>query len=333
MSINEEKKLICVTGASGYIGSWIVKLLLEKGYKVRACLRNHLDSNRTKFLKDLDVEGGNLEFADGELVGNKTDYESIFQGCYAVLHVASPYLHVFEDKERDLVKPAVEGTLSVINACSKVSTVRKLIITSSTAAVVNLLNPDLKPLDEYSDANWNEESTIDSGTYSYSKVQAEKAAWNFHKENQKNSNTNQFELATVNPTFVLGPLLSKQNNTSVDQFIKIITEAQNVGPIRRGFVDVRDVALAHLLVLESSQSNNTRYLVAERVCQFKELPLTAQKLFPTLKISNELPGETTVKPWKFNTDKIQNIGLKYLTFEQTLKDTIDSLVSFGIINL
>ncbi|KYQ89786.1 hypothetical protein DLAC_09754 [Tieghemostelium lacteum] len=326
---NNNDKVIAVTGSAGYIGVHLVKILLEKGYRVRALVRDPQDENKVGFLRNLDKsEKKLLEFGGGDL--EKADYKDLFQGCYSVIHVATPYVHTAPNPLEDIVKPAVNGTLRVLEAASQVSTIKKLIITSSAGAVINSLNPNLQAEDVYNDEHWNLDSTVENGPYFYSKVLAEQKAWEFHKENQKNANSNHFELSVINPGFIIGPSMTHNLNTSLKLVLRFMTEGAPIYPIRVGIVDVRDVALAHVLVLESSTSNNQRYLVINKVVQFKDLPLTAQKLFPQLQFNiNPSLQETKVKSWTVNTTKIQSLGLtKFIDFETTLKDMIDKFIEY-----
>ena len=99
--------LVAVTGANGYIGSHIVRVLLEKGWKVRAVVRDPGNPAKVAHLKALPHAVELLEFAKGEL--SEEDYVKAFAGCRAVIHAASPYIYTAEDPDRDIVQPAIKG--------------------------------------------------------------------------------------------------------------------------------------------------------------------------------------------------------------------------------
>ena len=103
----DQKGLIAVTGANGYIGSHVVKQLLLRGYRVRAIVRDPTNPAKVDHLKCLSGADKLLELVKGDL--SEEDYTRAFQGCSAVLHVASPYRYTAEDPDRDIVQPAIRG--------------------------------------------------------------------------------------------------------------------------------------------------------------------------------------------------------------------------------
>nr|GMD28974.1 cinnamoyl-coa reductase 2 [Ipomoea batatas] len=118
-----EKQKLCVTGAGGYVASWLVKLLLSKGHTVHGTVRNPGDA-KYAHLHNLDKAPHNLKLFKADLL----DYDSLaaaITGCTGVFHVACP---------KDLVEPALNGTLNVLKACSE-SNVKRVVIVSSVSAV------------------------------------------------------------------------------------------------------------------------------------------------------------------------------------------------------
>eukprot|EP01133_Synstelium_polycarpum_P016870 gene16870-20059_t len=284
-------KLVAVTGASGYIASHIIQVLIDRGFRVRACVRDPLNQDKLEFLRSI---GGAIEIVGGDL--ETADYASCFASCYAVIHTATPYIHTCANPLDDMVRPAVNGTLRVLEACALIDSIKHVVVTSSGGAVINTLNPKLIPKEVYNDDDWNTESTIDTTPYFYSKVQAEKAAWDFYQKNNLNPSSNHFKLSVCLPTFVIGPPLNSTLNTSLKLLINLFCRQQAPFMTRGGFVDVRDVALAHVLVLEAgSVSDGQRYILAGHVGQWKERPERPRDLEVLAKELNE-----TIKPEKFN---------------------------------
>ncbi|KAF2076690.1 hypothetical protein CYY_002003 [Polysphondylium violaceum] len=328
--MNNSDKVVVVTGASGYIGAHIVKQLLEKGYKVRACVRDP-NSERVQFLKEFATSDA-LSLVKADLL--EADFNAIFDGCYAVIHTATPYIHTTADPENDLLKPAVQGTLSVLEAASKTTSIRRVVVTSSGGAIIDSSSPTGVEKEEYSESDWNTVSSLTLNPYFYSKVQAEKAAWQFHEENKNNSTGNQFELSVINPGFTIGPALSPILNTSQNLVIRLITQAQMPFPTMVGMADVRDVAKAHVLSMESDKSNNQRYWICQRTVSWPEFPKIFQDQCPNYKFNINLNPPQVNKVWRLDNSKVKDqLGLEFISIEQSAKDMVDHLVCNKLISL
>ena len=161
-------------------------------------------------------------------------------GCERVFHVASPFVVTVDDPERDLLRPAVEGTLGVLAAAHANGGIRRVVLTSSVAAIAD--GARSRPSDE---SDWNEDARIDRNPYAYSKTQAERAAWEFTE-----SVAPAFDLIVMNPSSVIGPTLVPRINQSHVWFTGMTDGSQPAlvaldGPM----VDVRDVASAHLAAI------------------------------------------------------------------------------------
>lgn len=261
-------KKILVTGGTGYIGSWAVKMLLEKNYNVVMTVRDPNKKEKFQFLQDFaDRSSGSLEIAKADLL-DEGSFDAPMKGCEGVLHIASPFTLRFKDPVKELIDPAVKGTENVLNAASKSQTVKKVILTSSVAAVHGD-NIDMKEkgIECFNESHFNTTSSKDHQPYSYSKVAAEKTAWKI-AEKQKD-----WKLVVINPSFVMGPALSKDSNSESIQLMKDLMKGKfffGAPELFFGFVDVRDVADAHVKALENEGSEG-RHILAERVMSFMDL--------------------------------------------------------------
>nr|POE74230.1 tetraketide alpha-pyrone reductase 1 [Quercus suber] len=139
------EKVVCVTGASGYIASWLVKLLLQRGYTVKATVRDPNNPKKTDHLLALDGAKERLKLFKANLL-EEGSFDSVVDDCVGVFHTASPVFLAASDPQAELIDPAVKGTLNVLKSCSKFSSIKRVIVTSSIAAIMcsrKLLTPDV----------------------------------------------------------------------------------------------------------------------------------------------------------------------------------------------
>uniref|UniRef100_A0A7N0VM29 NAD-dependent epimerase/dehydratase domain-containing protein n=1 Tax=Kalanchoe fedtschenkoi TaxID=63787 RepID=A0A7N0VM29_KALFE len=207
------EELVCVTGASGYIASWIVKLLLQRGYTVNATVRSIRDTKKIAHLLALDGADERLHLFEADLL-EEGSFDSAIQGCQGVFHTASPVLVSVSDPQTELIGPAVNGTLNVLKSCSKAPSIKRIVITSSISSMIfngKPLTPDVV-IDEswYSDPVYCKETKL---WYKLSKTLAEEAALKFAKEHE-------LDLVTIHPGFVIGPPLQEALNITDSNFTK-----------------------------------------------------------------------------------------------------------------
>ncbi|MDT5023973.1 MAG: hypothetical protein QOE61_399 [Micromonosporaceae bacterium] len=192
------KDLVLVTGASGYIAGYCIGELLEHGYAVRATVRSLAAADRVAHLRALAEQSkGTLEFVEAELDSDRGWPEAVAGRTY-VLHVASPNPLAAPKHEDELIRPAVDGTLRVLRACADSGTVRRVVLTSSMVAVT--LGPDRNSDRVLTEDDWSDPDLCPA--YPKSKTLAERAAWDFVAALPAEQ---RFELATINPGYVLGP--------------------------------------------------------------------------------------------------------------------------------
>lgn len=256
---------VLVTGASGFIASRIVERLLERGHSVRGTVRSLANKKDLRALEGL--EGERLELVEAELL-TPGAFDAAAQGCEVVLHTASPYVLDAKDPQRDLVEPAVEGTRNVLRAAAKAPSVRRVVVTSSMAAITDEPESD----HVLTEQDWNTRSSLERNPYYYSKTMAERAAWAFVEEQRPG-----FDVVVVNPFLVIGPSRSPNLNTSNQLFVDLLKGAYpGVMNLTWGFVDVRDVAEAHVRAAEKPEARG-RYLTAGDTISMRSLVELLQK--------------------------------------------------------
>lgn len=252
---------ICVTGASGFIASYIIRELLSVGYTVRGTVRGLKEGNKYEYLTSFPGAADRLSLVQADLL-TEGSYDGATAGCEYVLHTASPWFLDAKDPQQDLVDPALKGTLNVLQACAKAGSVKKVVLTSSVAAVFD------EPISGhvYTEKDWNETSSLTRNPYYYSKTLAERSAWDF-VEKEKPA----FELVVVNPGVVIGPSLVPSLNTSNRILRDLLSGAYPmIMSLSFGFVDVRDVAHAHILAMENEKAKG-RYLCTGETLNLAEL--------------------------------------------------------------
>ncbi len=245
---------VLVTGASGFIASHIVELLLAKGCLVRGTVRS-LRKEKARYLAPLRALAGavdRLELVEADL-GAEGSFDRAAAGCEYVMHTASPYVLDAKDPQRDLVDPAVNGTLNVLSACQRAATVTRVVLTSSMAAITDEPESD----HTLTESDWNEKSSLERNPYYYSKTLAERAAWQFMDERRRT-----FDLVVINPFLVIGPSIVPGLNTSNRIFVDLLKGTYpGIVSLTWGFVDVRDVADAHVRAMETPSARG-RYICA-----------------------------------------------------------------------
>ncbi|RYR69608.1 hypothetical protein Ahy_A03g016167 isoform B [Arachis hypogaea] len=132
MERNGNGKVVCVTGGSGYIASWIVKLLLHRGYTVKTTLRDPSNPKKVEHLLKLDGAEERLQLFKADLL-EEGSFDSAIRDCHGVFHVASPVLLDVQDPQKELIDPAVKGTINVLKSCAKTPSVKRVVLTSSMA--------------------------------------------------------------------------------------------------------------------------------------------------------------------------------------------------------
>lgn len=277
----EKGERVLVTGASGFIGSHVVGTLLSRGYRVRGSVRDPSDTKKTAHLGKLAAQAGAADAL--ELVAADLEHPGAFddavRGCPWVCHVASTVKLRADDPQREIVDVAVEGTKNVLGSVARASEVRRVVLTSSIAAVVD----ESKPLDfVFDESSWNESSTVSESPYPLSKALAEKAAWAFVEALPE---AERFSLVTMSPTFVLGPVLTKAHGRSSPGVIRdLLTGKFPLVPnFHWGIVDVRDVALGHVLALEMPEAEG-RHILNEQGAWLVDMAKILREAFPGKKV-------------------------------------------------
>ncbi|XP_042445727.1 phenylacetaldehyde reductase-like isoform X2 [Zingiber officinale] len=243
-------KIVCVTGGSGYIASWLVKLLLQRGYTVR----DLDDPKKTEHLRALDGAAERLHLFKANIL-EENSFDAGIEGCDGVFHTASSFYQAVTDPQQ-----------------------------------------------------W----------YVLSKTLAEDAAWKFAKENA-------IDIVTINPAMVIGPLLLPTLNTSAVAILNLINGSTSYPNASFGWVNVKDVAMAHILAFEVPSASG-RYCLVERVVHYSELVRIIRELYPSLPVPEKCADDKPFVPiYQVSKEKYKSLGLDYTPIETSIKETIESL--------
>ena len=252
---------VLVTGATGYIGLHCIQQLLNQGYAVNGSVRSPERKDEVfEALQKHNTPTENLNLFTFNLTEDDGWNEGM-EGCDYLFHVASPI--ALENHNEDFfVKPAVAGVKRAFKYAKK-HNVKKVVLTSSVAAIFDTLEEKT----DYDETDWSDPENPSISHYAKSKTLAEKAAWDF-----VDNEDNPFELAVINPALVIGPSLSGDLGESNKAIAMVTTGKMPVAvPLQFGYVDVRDVAAAHLLAMQNSNSNGERFALAEKDLWYKDV--------------------------------------------------------------
>ncbi|XP_040373250.1 phenylacetaldehyde reductase isoform X1 [Rosa chinensis] len=322
-----ERKVVCVTGASGFIASWLVKLLLQRGYVVKATVRDPSQYNPKKTEHLLSLEGAKerLHLFKADLL-EEGSFDLVVDGCEGVFHTASPVLFSsISDPQAELIDPAVKGTLNVLKSCVKFPTIKRVVLTSSMAAVV--LNGRPLTSNVVVDETWFSDPLVCEELkewYFLSKTLAEEAAWKFAKENG-------IDLVAINPSYVIGPLLQPTLNFSVEMVLDLKKDIDGVTSANYTSTDVRDVASAHIQAFEVPSASG-RYCLVANVTPIHEALKILKELHPTLCPTEICEQDIPSAPqYQISQEKAKSLGLDFLPLEVSLRDTIECLKEKGFL--
>jgi nucleoside-diphosphate-sugar epimerase len=306
MSEDQGNTTVLVTGASGFIALHCVLQLLQRGYRVRGTVRNKSREKEVRQAMEGNVEAGDrLEIVEADLTKDEGWADAV-RGCTYVLHVASPFPNYVPDHEDEVIKPAKEGTLRVLEAAAAAG-VRRVVLTSSLAAISGGHPADNARI--YDETDW---SIIEQcAPYPKSKTIAERAAWDFVRDLPADI---PMELSVINPGAVLGPILNKHYSASGEIVRKLMArELPGTASIGFAWVDVRDVASAHIAAMTTPDAAGKRFC-----CAIEHSWIGA--------VAEILDEHFGPKGWKIPTRKMPNFMVRIVAmFDPSVKTVVADL--------
>lgn len=334
-----DKGLVTVTGASGFIALHTIRELLGQGYSVRGTVRDTGRVDRLVAVLSKYCDVTNLSFVRADL-GEDSGWTEAMNGADYLLHMASPLPAEAPQDENELIVPARDGALRAIRAAVDAG-VRRIVMTSSIAAISGGHDKSLT-LDE---SHWSDIAK-NIGAYPKSKTIAERAAWDYINSLPEDSKP---EFTVINPGFVLGPVIDKDTSASHEIIRRLMArEVPGLPNIGFSLVDVQDVAAAHVIALTHEDAPGNRYICVTESMTFRDIARLLQShlgtrgykipqrpvpdwlvhflaLFsPTFRLVVTRLGPAT----KFDTTQIrQQFGWSPLPMAQSITATADSLIA------
>lgn len=261
--MTNEPPLVLITGVTGYLASVVVAFTLAAGFRVRGTVRkipaDPTTDPKTEALFRLTGPQAPLELFEATLEDESCWNEAV-KGVTYILHIASPVPKEHpKDPEKEMIQPAVNGALYILKAAAKEpgKTVERVICCSSTASINEGQFELWKPDKVFTEEDWTVESG--AGPYPVSKTRAERAVWQYVKENEGQL---PFDVVVLNPGFILGPAPTESNSSSLLMFEKMLSRGMPAVPDLDFFsIDVRDVALAHLKAMLRKEAAGERIIL------------------------------------------------------------------------
>ncbi|BGP19204.1 hypothetical protein JCM10213_002100 [Rhodosporidiobolus nylandii] len=347
-NFGDRKVKALVTGASGLVGSAIAVHFLRAGHTVRLALRKQEQADAWQQQYGSQFPGQIESFVYKGDIGDEGVFDEAVQGVEVIVHAASPGFLTAEDGERDILKPAVNGTLSILKSAKKAASVKSFVYTSSIAAYTSTKDAWTDNLAlRLNDKSWNRVTYEEAAKmpiseageiYAASKAAAEQAAWNFAKQSDVH-----FTLASVAPSFTLGRDYTpgvrslKDLHSTLGMFVAFLWDKEAFPPLSGKdvfrpdiFVSVDDVARAHVAAaLNPSRSNGHRYFLVTARTGWEQLVRKIIEVKPELKGHFPAPPkqdpERTTR-YTYEADGItKDLGVVYSSLDELVKPFADQV--------
>lgn len=332
----DRSKPVMVSGATGYVAGWVIDKLLREGITVHAAVRDPENKDKLRYLNERAAKyQTDIHYFKADLLQDGSYFEAM-QGCEVIIHTASPFTLSIKDAQKELIDPALKGTQNILNSVNDTPSVKRVVLTSSVVAMygdaIDVQHARDKTIDE---SYWNTTSTLKHNPYGFSKVLAEKKAWDIQK------NSSGWDLVVVNPSFVMGPGINPDATSESFTFMKQLIDGSSksgVPYLSFGLVDVRDVASAHFHAAFKPKANGRHILCAGTLTMLEmamvlkkefgkqlklpksELPKFLMYLFgPFVGLSRSWIKNNVGYPIKLNNQKSKvELGINYHPIDHTL---------------
>ncbi|KAM0755609.1 NAD-P-binding protein [Meredithblackwellia eburnea MCA 4105] len=322
--------LVLVTGATGFLGTEVALSFIEQGFKVRGTARSQAKAQEWE--EKNSSTKGKIEWAIVEDIVAPGAFTEAIKGVTILAHTASPFHFNVKDNVKDMLEPAVQGTREALLAAKNTPSVKRVVVTSSMAANLDLLAPNNGVGINYTEESWNpatyeQAAASDNVAFVYcaSKKLAEKEAWSIAEGAS-------FDLTVLNPPLITGGFHQVVNSiasvhTSAQSLWQIVDNTEIPYTAFPAFVDVKNIADLHVLAATKDIAKGKRYLTIAGGFQNFQIADILIANFPSeahripVPTSREFPASYT-----FDSSKVEKeLGIKWKTFEQSVIETAKDL--------
>ncbi|XP_022733620.1 tetraketide alpha-pyrone reductase 2-like isoform X2 [Durio zibethinus] len=256
-------------------------------------------------------------------------FDEAIQGVDGVFHTASPVLVPYDDNvQATLIDPCIKGTLNVLTSCSKASSVKRVVLTSSCSSIRYRFDVQEQQISSLNESHWSdlEYCKRHNLLYAYAKTVAEKEAWSVAKESG-------IDLVVVNPSFVVGPLLAPQPTSTLLLILSIVKGLRGEYPNTTvGFVHIYDVIAAHIMAMEESKASG-RLVCSSSVAHWTQIIEMLRTKYPSYPFENKCSSqEGDNNAHSMDTSKIQQLGFPaFKSLPEMFDDCIKSFQDKGFL--
>ncbi|GKV45763.1 hypothetical protein SLEP1_g52812 [Rubroshorea leprosula] len=330
----------CVTGATGYIGSWLVKVLLQGGYMVHATVRN---PGKALHLLSLWAGGDRLRLFRADML-EEGSFDDAVKGCDGVFHVAASMEFDIPTNENveayvqsNIIEPAIKGTENLLKSCLKSKTVKRVVFTSSISTITAKDNTGkYRPVVDESCQTPvdNVLNTKPNGwVYVLSKLLTEEAAFKFAKDNG-------IDLVSVITTTVAGPFLTSTVPSSIQVLLSPITgdpkfysilSAVNARMGSIALAHIEDICNAHIFLMRQGNAQG-KYMCCTSSCLMSELVSLLAQEYPCSNIQRLKADHQGSVPSEISSKKLRDLGFNFKhNIEDLIHETIAACVDYGFL--
>lgn len=349
MTSIDQKSPVMVSGGSGYLASHIIQQLLSEGYLVHTTVRDKHTKDKYEHLIDMAAKSpGEIRIFDADLL-KPGSFSEAMQQCSHVFHTASPFkIGKIKNPQQELIDPAVNGTMNILETANEIESVTRVVLTSSIVAIMgDAIDAKAIPDGIFTEKVWNTSSSLSHQPYPYSKTLAEKKAWEIANEQSR------WSLVVMNPGFILGPSLTKRNDSTSINFMISMGDGTYKTGVPAGnltIVDVRDVALAHIKGAFNKNVSGRHILTGDTLIfidaarilkkEYPQYPIPGREvpkwffliIGPMFGLSRKYIRKNIGIPVKLdNSYSIQDLDMVYIPVEQTLVEHFSQLIHDGLL--